>query len=132
MKSFGYLRDRLFLIGCLLYALNRWGLKPRIHNAFLHDHFNDSLLIACALPPLLLLHRWLKLRSHDLPPTPGEIGFHLAVWSILFEVIGPRIMPHSTGDPWDVVAYVVGGIIAGLWWHRQRLLQPGPAASAQS
>jgi hypothetical protein len=130
VKPFGYLRDRLFLLGCLLYALNRWGLKPRIHNAFLHDHFNDSLLIACALPPLLYLHRLLKLRAHDCPPTPAEIGFHLAVWSVLFEVIGPRIMPHATGDPWDVVAYVVGGILAGLWWQRHRLVHRGSPAGA--
>lgn len=125
VKPFGYLRDRLFLLGCLLYALNRWGLKPRLHIAFLHDHFNDSLLIACALPPLLYLHRLLKLRSHDRPPTPAEIGWHLVFWSVLFEVIGPRILPHATGDPWDVVAYVVGGILAGLWWQRSRLLHRG-------
>ena len=69
MNSFRYLRDRLFLTACALYALNRWGLKPRVHSAFLHDHFDDLLLIPCALPPLLLNEPRLKLRLHDLPPT---------------------------------------------------------------
>lgn len=123
MNSFSYWRDGLFLAACSLYALNRWILKPRIHSAFLHDHFNDLLLIPCALPLLLLLQRWLNLRLHDQPPTPGEIALYLVVWSILFEVIGPHIMPRAVGDPWDVVAYVVGGIIAGLWWHRRRLFR---------
>ena len=122
VKAFGYLRDKLFLLACSLYALNRWGLKPRVHSAFLHDHFNDVLLIPCALPVLLLLQRLLKLREHDLPPTPGEIALYLVVWSILFEVIGPRIMPHAVGDPWDVVSYFAGGILAGVWWHRDALL----------
>jgi hypothetical protein len=118
VRPFGYLRDPLCLVSCVLYAVNRWLLKPRVHSPFLHDHFNDLLLMPCALPVLLLLQRWLKLRQHDLPPTPGEIALYLVVWSILFEVIGPHIMRRAVGDPWDVVAYAVGGVLAGIWWHR--------------
>ena len=120
MKAFGYLRDPLFLVCCFLYALNRWVLKPRVHSAFLHDHFNDLLLIPCALPPLLLLQRWLRLRADDRLPTTGEILVYLVVWSILFEVIGPHLMPWTVGDPLDAAAYAVGGFAAGLWWHRDR------------
>ena len=103
-----------------MYACNRWVLKPRVHNAFLHDHFNDLLLIPCALPPLLMLQRWLGLRPHDQLPGTDEIVLYLAVWSILFEVIGPHIMRHAVGDPWDVAAYILGGVLAGLWWQRHR------------
>lgn len=127
MRSFRYLRDGLFLTACLLYALNRWGLKPRIHSAFLHDHFDDVLLIPCALPPLLLMEKWLRLRPHDQPPLPGEIVLNLVIWSILFEVIGPHIFPHAVGDPWDVVSYFAGGIFAGFWWH-WRYPSPRPAS----
>ena len=118
MKPFGYLRDPLFRVACTLYAINRWGLKPRIHSRFLHDHFNDVLLMPCALPVLLGLQKWLKLRRHDQSPTPSEIALNLVVWSVLFEIIGPQIMPKAIGDPWDIVAYVAGGTLAGLWWHR--------------
>lgn len=121
MKRFLYLRDPLFVSTCFLYALNRWFLKPRVHSAFLHDHFNDLLLIPCALPVLLLLHRVLRLRKHDLPPTWSEIGLNLLIWSILFEVLGPHLMRWTVGDPWDVVSYVAGGVLAGLWWHRDSL-----------
>jgi len=119
LTPFRYLADPLFLLTCWLYALNRWVIKPRVHWPFFHNHFNDLLLIPCALPPLLLLQRWLRLRAHDDPPTASEIALHLAVWSVLFEFIGPYIMPWTTGDPWDVVAYVAGGAVAGLWWHRR-------------
>ena len=84
------------------------------------------LLIPCALPPLLLMQRWLRLREHDQIVSAGEIALYLVVWSILFEVIGPHIMT-TTGDPWDAVAYAVGGLAAGLWWHRRKLF--GPASS---
>ena len=123
MNSFGYLSDPLFLVTCSLYALNRWVLKPHIPSPFLHNHFNDVLLIPCALPPLLWMQRRLRLRQHDQLPTPGEIALYLAVWSVLFEVIGPHIIPWAVGDPWDVVAYVVGGILAGLWWHRRAVIR---------
>jgi len=116
MKRFGYWRDPLFLLCCALYGLNRWGLKPHVSSEFLHGQFNDLLLIPCALPLVLWLQRWLGLRDHDAPPTIGEIGFHLAVWSVLFEVIGPRVLA-VTGDPLDVLAYLIGGALAAVWWH---------------
>ncbi|MDB6034493.1 MAG: hypothetical protein JWM16_4831 [Verrucomicrobiales bacterium] len=112
------MRDPLFLGGCALYALNRWVLKPHFHQLFLHSWFNDSLLIPCALPPLLLTHRFLKLRRHDAPPTEGEIAMHLIFWSILFEWWGPHLFKHATGDWLDVAAYWAGGLVAWLWWNR--------------
>jgi hypothetical protein len=118
VTRFGYLRDRLFQLCCGLYAVNRWLVKPHVHSAFLRNHFNDLLLIPCALPPVLLAQRWLGWRNHDDGPTVGEIALHLLVWSILFEVAGPHIFRWATGDPWDVVAYFAGGILAGLWWQR--------------
>jgi hypothetical protein len=121
LNPFRYLRDRLFLLACLLYAVTRWGLKPHLHTFLLHGYFNDVLLIPAALPPLLFAQRWLDLRKHDEPPTAGEITLNLFIWSILFEVIGPHLTRRATGDPWDVVAYVVGGLLAGLWWNRKGL-----------
>jgi len=116
VKRFGYVFDPLFLLCCALYAANRWLIKPHCHIAFFQNWFNDVLLIPCALPPLLLAHRWLRLRPHDRPPSAGEVTAHVIGWSILFEVIGPRIMP-TTGDPWDAVAYACGGAVAYFCWR---------------
>ncbi len=96
--------------------MNRWLIKPHCHIAFFHNWFNDILLIPCALPPVLLAQRWLGLRTHDQTPTVGEVTAHLVGWSILFEVIGPRIMP-TTGDPWDAVAYACGAVAAFACWR---------------
>lgn len=118
--------DRLFLLSCGLYALNRWIIKPHVHNAFMRFHFNDCLLIPCALPPLLWMQRRLNLRQHDDMPRVDEITLYVVFWSILFEVIGPHIFRHATGDPWDAVSYAAGGVLAGLWWHRHQLTRPLP------
>ena len=128
MQRFRYCRDPLFLIGCFAYALNRWVLKPNTTSAFLHGYFNDLWLIPCALPPILWLHRRLHLRADDNYPSVSEIALHLAFWSVLFEYIGPKIMPHVVGDPLDVVAYTVGAVVAGVWWHRHRLVSRFAAA----
>jgi hypothetical protein len=116
MRPFGYGRDPLFLMCCALYAVNRWAIKPHVHSPFLHGQFNDLLLIPCALPLVLWLQRQLGLRQHDAPPTVGEIAFHLVAWSLLMEVVGPHLV-RVTGDPLDVLAYAVGGALAGIGWH---------------
>jgi hypothetical protein len=120
MHRFRYLRDPLFLFGCAAYTLNRWLLKPHLSSGFLHSHFNDLWLIPCALPLILWLHRQLGLRSHDQPPTGLEIASHLLFWTALFEWIGPKFVSHTTADPWDMVSYLVGAVLAGVWWQRER------------
>ncbi|HXC98086.1 MAG TPA: hypothetical protein VN048_02010, partial [Verrucomicrobiae bacterium] len=128
MKRFAYLFDPLFLACCALYAANRWLIKPHVHIAFFHNWFNDTLLIPCALPPLLFVHDLLHLRPRNAWPTALEISAHLVGWSILFEGIGPHIM-HTTGDPLDVVAYTAGAIFAWAWWQlAQRAPAPEPTA----
>jgi len=103
--------------------MNRWLVKPHCHSVFLRSWFNDSLLIPCALPLLLLVYRWLHLRPHDQPPTLLEIAAHLALWSVLFEWIGPHLVKHATGDWLDVIAYSAGAVVAAAWWHRASFFQ---------
>jgi len=118
VSGFGYLRDRLFLAAVAGYALNCWLLKPLFAAPFLHGHFNDLLLIPAALPVVLWLQRVVGLRDHDLAPSWTETAFHLAVWSLICEFIGPHWLHHGTADVWDAVAYAAGGVVACLWWNR--------------
>ena len=117
MNTFRYGRDPLCLIAVGLYALNRWGLKPTFDVPFLHDHFNDLLLIPAALPLVLWLQRKLGWRLHDRSPDTKEIALHLVIWALIAEVAGPHLFEHATADWRDLVAYGVGAIGAGLWWH---------------
>jgi hypothetical protein len=129
LKPFRYIRDPLFLCACALYALNRLVLKPHLHSPFLRGHFNDLLLIPCAMPPLLLVQRQLRLRPHDEMPTFSEIVFCLVTWSLLFEWIGPRIISGTTADLFDAVAYFIGAIIAFVWWKRSTSSSPAESTA---
>ena len=121
MQRFLYWRDPLFILGCAAYTLNRWLLKPHLASRFLHGYFNDLWLIPCALPPILWLHRRLGLRADDSYPRVSEILLHLAFWSVLFEYLGPKFMPHTVGDPLDVLAYAAGAAVAGIWWRSREV-----------
>jgi len=127
MQRFRYWTNAPFLTGCSAYAINRCLIKPHTHLSFFHSHFNDLWLIPCALPPILWLHRQLGLRTHDKVPQLSEILFHLVFWSVLLEWIGPKFVPHTTGDPLDAAAYAAGAVVAGPWWHRNRPPHRAPA-----
>lgn len=102
-----------------MYAVNRWAIKPLVALAFFHNWFSDLLLVPCALPPLLWLQSRFGLRSRLEAPGWREIGFHLFVWSVLFEALGPMIYHRAVGDWRDVIAYVAGGLVAGCWWNTE-------------
>jgi hypothetical protein len=37
---------------------------------------------------------------------------------MICEMIGPRRVSGTTGDWRDVIAYTLGALAAGFWWHR--------------
>lgn len=113
----------MFLIGLGLYVLNQLVLKQLFAVSFLHQHLNDCLLIACALPPVLWGHEQLGLREAGRPPSVVEVIGHLLVWSVLMEWLGPMWMSWTTADPMDIVAYWAGGFVALAWWQRHRVGQ---------
>ncbi len=104
------------MTSCGCYACNRWVLKPHLRSPFLHFWFNDLLLIPCALPLALWLFRLLRLRTDDNAPGFLELTSILIVWSLLFEWIGPKFIPHTTADWRDVVMYWIGGLLAWAFW----------------
>ena len=117
MKRFGYVRDPLCLMACALYALNRGWLRQHVGGTFLTGYFNDLLLIPAALPIVLWVHRRLGMRPDDCRPNWREIALHVVAWAIAAEVVMPHFTSHATGDWRDVIAYGVGAVAAGCWWH---------------
>ena len=132
MRLFRYAFDPLCLSACFLYAVNRWLIKPVCLWPFVHQHFNDLLLIPAALPIVLGLQRWVGLRKHDRPPSASEIFGHLIVWSVIAEFLGPLVFARSVGDPLDVLAYSAGALAAGVWWNRKSLFGRVAAATQPS
>lgn len=130
---FRYGLDPVCLGACALYALNRWGLKPHVASPFLRGHFNDLLMMPCALPLVLWVQRRLGWRLHDESPTLPESALHLGLWAVIAEWIGPRFLHHGTGDWADVAAYTAGAVASAvLWRSRWHPRQAGESALENS
>jgi hypothetical protein len=67
---------------------------------------------------ILGLQRLLKIRRHDGRPRLWEVLQHWVIFSVVFEVVIPRFPQHfrSTADVLDVVAYLMGGLLAWIGW----------------
>ena len=78
-------------------------------------YWNDFWMMPCALPLVLWVYRFVGLRSFEGPATAGEILSHGLLWAFMAEGLAPELFPHSVRDPWDVLAYFLGGLL--LFFH---------------
>jgi hypothetical protein len=119
-RSFRYLFDPLCVTAIVLFAVNRFALKPLgVAEPFVFGYVNDLLCLPIFLPISLGLQRLMRVRRHDDPPRLWETLQHAAIFSVVFEVVLPRFPAYfvSRADPLDVVAYFVGGLFAWAWWR---------------
>jgi hypothetical protein len=117
---FRYLRDPLFMFCVLLYFVNRLVLKPHLPNEFLHSYLNDLICIPFWVPIMLFLMRKTGLRTEDSAPRSYEILVPLIIWSVVFELILPRLdmfRGRSFSDPRDIVFYTLGALLAAVFWR---------------
>lgn len=123
--KFRYLLDPLFLFAFALYIVNKlllfsfnwWGSK------FVNSYLNDFLLIPVLIPIILYVSKRLNCRKYSFPPMFVEIIIPLVIWSIAFEFIGPFYVKKGISDPFDVLAYCLGGFFSWLFWNRNSLVQ---------
>jgi hypothetical protein len=119
-RPFRYLADPLCIAVLALYCLNRFLLRPHhLAGQFAHDHLNDLLCLPLFIPIVLRTQSLLRIRRHDAPPTLFEILHNWAIFSILYELVLPRLpIFNSAADPYDVLAYLTGGLLAYAYWNR--------------
>src|SRR5215211_5187572 len=112
-RPFRYLADPICISAMILYAANRWLLKPDGLSGTLGVwYLNDMLCLPLFLPVILGVQRRIGLRCHDGPPRMWEVLQHWAIFSVVFELILPRLPQYfkSVADPMDVVTYLIGGM----------------------
>jgi hypothetical protein len=124
--GFRYWREPLCVVAVVLYVANSVWWKPMTVDprSFVHCYLGDILCLPVCVPVTLWLQRRVGLRSDDRCPTLPELLLHWLLWSACFEWLGPRIpllAPGAVSDPWDVVAYGVGGLVAAVVWRPQRV-----------
>lgn len=118
-RPFRYVADPVCVGSMVIYAVNRWLLKPYgIGGWFARGYLNDLLCLPLFLPIILGVQRLVRLRMHDGPPHMWEVLQHWVIFSVLFEIILPQYPQYfrTTADEMDAVAYLAGGLLAwGCW-----------------
>ena len=68
---------------------------------------------------ILYVQHVVGLRKHFSFPRPWEIFQNWLVFTVVFQVVIPRFPKTfiAAGDPYDILAYLAGGIIAGFYWY---------------
>jgi hypothetical protein len=117
---FRYLADPVCIASLVLYTINRYILKPHhIGGWFTHGYLNDVLCLPLFVPMILYAQHIIGLRKHAEYPRIWELFQTWAVFTVVFQVVIPRFPKTfiAAGDPWDILAYFAGGIIAGIYWR---------------
>ena len=120
---FRYVDDPICIASMFIYVLNRYVLKPHHVGGWLvHDYLNDLLCLPIFLPVILRFQSALGIRRHHGPPTLFEVFHNWAIFSVLYYFVFPRLSAFSSAaDPWNSVAYLIGGLASyGLWKYLYR------------
>jgi hypothetical protein len=118
-RQFRYLADPVCMVALIIYAINRFILKPHhIGGWFTHGYLNDVLCLPLFVPMVLYAEHLVRLRPHFGHPRAWEILQIGAGFTLVFQVIIPRYPETfvTAGDPYDILAYLAGGIVAWICW----------------
>ena len=93
----------------LLYLINKHYLRMVFYYPFFRFYFNDVLagIVILAYSNIVISLSNVKFNLYSLK---NIIVFNLVI-GLFWEYVTPLYYSKSTGDPLDVVAYVVGGIV---------------------
>jgi len=100
------------VLGCtFLYLFHsvfrRLFSEPEIFNSYLNDLLCMPLVLAAAI----FLQRNFILRKAGYQLTVYQILVVLIYWSVMFEVVIPRVVSRYTSDWFDVLAYAAGAAL---------------------
>ena len=105
----GYILSATFLV----YLVNRFCLKESIDipilRYILRCHFNDFLagiLFLAYINLLLSFSKFSQIRIQSI----SAVTFIMCLCGIAWEYVLPLLHGRGTCDPWDIGAYICGGI----------------------
>jgi len=112
MKKIMYPLIFLGIIGISVYIMQKLGFKLPL---FINNHLNDLLIVPINLLAVQLLWGvfngtivWLRL---------SIVVTCVLFYSIVFEYMLPQFNIRYTADWWDLLCYLLGGLLFWLYQH---------------
>ncbi|AOM84002.1 hypothetical protein [Salisediminibacterium beveridgei] len=104
----------------LFYLINQTVIKAWTDHWFIHWYVND--LLAGIWLPALTMALAASFRVHQILMLSGaKILLVVLVAGLFWELIAPLYVTGSVRDPFDILAYVSGGLIYLLIMRRIRI-----------
>ena len=89
-----------------LYWCNRLGAEF-FTTTFMRCYFND---LCCGMWYMACTNLVLWVWRHRVSKI-HHVLIYIAVWGVIWEILGPSIKRTAVFDLWDIVIYIVGGLI---------------------
>ena len=115
MPQFSPVVLRIFLGAAVLFAAHRVLIAacPAYSHALVRGYLGDFLALPICVPFFATSQTWLGVRRVGANLRATEILAYWLLFSVWFEILAPQVWHRLTADPWDVVAYGLGGLC--LW-----------------
>lgn len=111
------------LLGSFFYWMHRFFIyiSTAYRHSFFRGFFPDYLALIVCIPIFATTQKWFSLRKKNKVYFV-EIILYWGLFSIYFEIIGPKYVTSFTSDYLDVVAYLLGGLtlyLSNLWYNKK-------------
>lgn len=112
----------IFIFASLMFWINQYLEKSLgLFVPFYHAYGDDLMAMPVVFGICLQLMRWVHPAKEELIFSKTNILVGLAYFSIVFEIILPRISEVYTADPLDVLCYALGA-----WVFMKFMNKPAP------
>jgi hypothetical protein len=110
------LRSYRFIFLCTAAFLFNYLLEKaaHVHIPWVHAYMDDLLVIPVILGITLWAERMIY-RNPRYTHSSVHIVFTLLLLILVFEFILPRYSAAYISDPWDILCYMISGILYGVW-----------------
>jgi hypothetical protein len=111
------LKDPVFLFFCFLFCSNKILEMNGFFIPFIHAYMDDLICLPVILNITLFLFRKFIYRDDQYCFPLFFILSALLMFSLAFEALLPLSSAAYTADPWDILAYSLGGIFFHFWFN---------------
>ena len=97
----------------LLFILKKAG----IYLYFISDYVADFLTLPVVLAITLIIIRKVLPNQKIYSFKVWHVLYTVVLYGFLFEWVFPKLDKSATADPWDLLAYALGGVVFWFWMN---------------
>ena len=118
----GLFKHPMFIITSMAFWINQYLEKSlEIFLPLYHSYGDDLMAMPVVFGVCLQIMRWIHPMKTELTFTKKQLLIGLIYFSIVFELILPKLSKAYTADPLDLLCYMIG-----TWVFHKFMNKPAP------